>query len=104
MILPYSVYVLLSEKDHFLYVGFSENTEKRLLEHNAGKNTSTKYRTPLKLIYCEFYLFKSDALNREGYFKTSQGKRALKLMLHRTFEKLGYAGKKIEVKYDDSTD
>jgi putative endonuclease len=101
MILPYSVYVLFSDKDHFLYIGFSENPLKRLEAHNSGKNPSTKYRTPLRIIYCEQYLFKMDALNREKYFKTSMGKKALKLMLRNTFEELGYAGKKLELVYDN---
>jgi hypothetical protein len=31
------VYVLLSEKDKNFYIGFSENINQRLDEHNAGK-------------------------------------------------------------------
>ena len=77
----YYVYVLLSEKDSNFYIGFSENVEQRLDEHNAGKNVSTKLRRPFKLIYCEGHTAKSDALRRESYFKTSKGKTTLKQIL-----------------------
>jgi len=81
-------YVLFSQKDHNLYTGFSKNVFSRLQQHNDGKNLSTKYRRPFTLIFFEAYLFKEDALKREKYFKTSQGKRALKLMLRTTLNKL----------------
>lgn len=42
------------------------------------------------LIFTEYYLFKEDALKREGYFKTTMGKKAIKLMLNRTLDQLGH--------------
>jgi hypothetical protein len=36
----------------------------------------------------EFYLSKLDALRREKYFKTDQGKRMLKLILRDTLKEL----------------
>lgn len=36
------------------------------------------------------YLFEEDARKREKYFKTSMGKKALKLMLGTTLGKMGY--------------
>lgn len=38
-------------------------------------------RRPLELIHCEYHKSRADALRREGYFNTSPGKEALKLML-----------------------
>ena len=77
----YFVYVLLSEKDKNFYIGFSEDVEQRLDEHNAGKNISTRNRRPFKLVYCEGHTSKSDALRREKYFKSSKGKTTLKQIL-----------------------
>jgi putative endonuclease len=91
--LPYCTYVLFSEKDAMLYIGYSSNLEKRLTYHHSGNVKSTSYRRPLKLIFCEFYLLEKDARNREGYFKTTAGKKALKLMLRSTLHTLGYAEK-----------
>ena len=90
MPLPYCVYILFSQKDFLLYIGFSTNLEARVKKHNAGGNKSTAYRRPLILIFSEFYLFEEDARKRELYFKTTMGKKAIKLMLKSTLEKLGY--------------
>ncbi len=77
----YYVYVLQSEMDGLFYIGFSRDVHQRLTEHNAGKNVSTKHRKPFKLIFFEAYLYKSDALRREAYFKTAKGKTTLKMMV-----------------------
>ena len=90
MILPYCVYVLQSRRDLLLYHGYTTNLEKRIIDHNRGKTKSTSKRRPMKLIYCEFFINKSDALRREKYFKTSQGKRMLKLLLRETFININY--------------
>jgi len=90
MPLPFCVYILFSQKDFQLYTGFSSNLEARIKKHNSGGNKSTSYRRPLILIFSEFYLFEEDARKRELYFKTSMGKKAIKLMLKTTLVKLGY--------------
>ena len=73
----FTVYVLLSEKDNNRYIGFTNDIERRLTEHNLGKVKSTKNRQPLKLIYTELYENKSDAMKREKYFKTHLGRNFL---------------------------
>ena len=80
----YHVYILLSLKDHKFYIGFSEDIKKRLADHNAGRNTSSKPRRPFELLYYEAHLSKEDALRREAYFKTTKGKSTLKQMLRQT--------------------
>ncbi|NRB51255.1 MAG: GIY-YIG nuclease family protein [Saprospiraceae bacterium] len=57
-------YVLFSQKDHKLYIGFTANLEKRVETHNQGLNKSTCPRRPLKLIYFEGHTRKADALRR----------------------------------------
>ena len=75
------VYVLQSEKDSKFYIGYTTDLCRRLDQHNDGKTPSTAHRRPLKLIFYEAYLNQKDALRREDYFKTTPGKRALKIML-----------------------
>ncbi len=75
------VYVLLSLKDEKFYIGLTGDLQRRLKEHNTGKNISTKPRLPLKLLYYEAHLSKKDAARRERYFKTTKGKSTLKQML-----------------------
>lgn len=98
----YCVYVLFSEKDSYLYTGYTANIRRRLGEHERGENTSTKHRRPLKLIFLECFLFKEDALGREQYFKTTKGKRMLKFVLASTFEKMRY--KPLGIIYLEDTD
>jgi putative endonuclease len=90
MVLPYCVYVLQSERDLLLYHGFTTNLKKRINDHNKGSTISTSKRRPLRIIFCEFYLSKNDAIRREKYFKTQQGKRMLRLMLRETLKKVDY--------------
>ncbi len=84
----YFVYVLHSQKDWQLYIGFTDSLESRILRHQNGEVPSTKDRRPFKLIFHEAYLTKSDALRREHYFKTTKGKTALKIMLKDYFSYL----------------
>ena len=52
----FHVYVLHSEKDNGLYVGYTTNIKNRLNEHNEGSVISTKARRPLRLIFLESYI------------------------------------------------
>mgnify|MGYP001569077403 CR=1 FL=1 len=67
------VYVLVSLKDSKRYIGYTEDINKRLKQHNNGEVISTKNRTPFKLIYLEGCLNQEDALRREGYLKKTGG-------------------------------
>ncbi len=75
------VYILRSLKDKLFYIGYSDNLKQRFIDHNKGKNISTKNRRPLELIFYEAFGSKEDALRREAYFKTTKGKVTLKQML-----------------------
>lgn len=81
------VYVLQSLKNNSLYIGYTNNIKKRILEHNRQENLSTKAFTPWKLIFFEGYLEQKDARRREKYLKTNQGSRLLKRMLKEYFWK-----------------
>ena len=100
--LPYCVYVLLSGKDFLLYIGYSSDLAARKRKHDLGGVKSTAPRRPLELIYCEYFLFKADAMRREGYFKTSMGRKAIKLMLAGTLNSLGYKGSLKDLKIEFS--
>ncbi len=86
------VYELYSLSDHHFYIGYSANLEQRLTEHVSGKSASTTYRRPFQLIFCEYYLSKRDALRREKYFKTTAGKRTLRLMLRTSMQEISGGG------------
>jgi len=74
------VYVLQSETDDGLYMGFSTDLRRPIKEHQAGKSFATSYRRPWRLIYYEAYL-EEDALGRERYLKSGGGRRFFKSQL-----------------------
>jgi len=77
----YYTYVLYSTIAKKFYIGYTTNLQRRFKEHVGGKSHTT-YRFPdLNLIFYEYFISKQDAIRRERYFKTTKGKKALKLML-----------------------
>lgn len=82
------MYVLLSLKDIKLYIGSTTNLKQRLTNHFHGNSKATAPRRPFKLIFCEYFLSKKDALRREKYFKTNVGKKVLKLMLKESLKEI----------------
>ena len=71
------VYILLLRNGK-LYKGETADLKRRMSEHKHGKVKSTSYLLPCKLIHYEAYSKKSDALRREKYLKTTEGRRLLK--------------------------
>jgi putative endonuclease len=73
------VYVIISEaKGLRFYVGFSQDIQKRLTEHNSGKTKSTKGYKPWKLFYTEQFNTRIEARKREKYWKSGTGKEKIK--------------------------
>lgn len=89
----YYVYVLLSQKDKKLYVGYSANWEERLKRHNKGLVSITRNRRPFKLIYLEGYQNQHDATSREKFFKTGWGRTHLKKVLKNYLAKKSDSGR-----------
>ncbi len=75
------VYVLKSQKDEKMYTGCTNDLKARLEKHNAGYVASTKDRRPLKIIFYEAFLNKSDAFKREQWLKTGWGRNHLNKIL-----------------------
>jgi putative endonuclease len=73
----FSVYVLFSERHQRTYVGQTNNLEVRLEKHNAGGVRSTRPYRPWALIHKETCETRSDAMKREKWFKSSQGRKQL---------------------------
>ncbi len=75
------VYILESLKDHGWYIGYTTDLKQRLSAHDHGRNRSTAKRKPWKLIYAEVYLSKADALGREKFLKSGNGREVVKKQL-----------------------
>ena len=60
------------------YVGFSNDPEKRLIEHNNVKTKSTKGYRPWKIFYYEKCESRIEARKRERHLKSGTGKEQIK--------------------------
>lgn len=65
----YYVYLLKSQKSNWIYIGLTSDLDRRLKEHYAGKNYSTRRYLPVRLIYYEAYYSYTDVKNREKSLK-----------------------------------
>ena len=79
----YYVY-LLKLANSTVYTGRSNDLQQRVVEHQQGKVSSTKNKLPVRLIYYEAYLNKKDAIARELYLKTGDGRREVRKQLKNT--------------------
>ncbi len=79
------IYILKSLKDNRTYVGYTNDLERRLSEHNSGKNIATKNRRPLELIFSEQFETSAEAKKRELYWKSGGGRRKLKTLFKDKF-------------------
>ncbi len=78
----YFVYALSSINRRYIYVGLTSNLERRIEEHNSGKNKTTKPYKPFRLIYSEKCADRPTARKREKYLKSGIGKEFLKSLLN----------------------
>ncbi|OGZ27440.1 MAG: hypothetical protein A2365_03115 [Candidatus Nealsonbacteria bacterium RIFOXYB1_FULL_40_15] len=70
------VYILKSLKNGKRYIGCTgKEPEIRIIEHNSGCNKWTRVNKPFKLIYKELYNSKTEALKRENFLKSGQGRK-----------------------------
>ncbi|PYJ55675.1 MAG: endonuclease [Verrucomicrobia bacterium] len=70
-------YVLRSEKTGRRYVGSCRDLDNRVRRHNAGESKATKQGVPLVLIRSESFSSRSEAVQRERYYKTGRGRDEL---------------------------
>lgn len=81
----FMVYILQCA-DNTLYIGSTNDIEKRLYQHNSLKSGAryTKARRPVTLVYAEYCETRGQALRRE--YQVKQLTRQEKLQLIRAFQ------------------
>ena len=85
-----SVYAISSLVKNYIYVGLAYNVTRRVAQHNAGKETTTRSYLPFELIYTEEFPDRKTARNHEKYLKSGIGKEFL-----RTIRRRGEIGRHI---------
>jgi len=72
------VYVLKSLVRNYIYVGLTNNLDRRIHEHTSGQNRTTRAYLPFKTILVETFKTRIEAREREKYLKSGVGKEFLK--------------------------
>lgn len=73
------VYILQCA-DGTLYTGWTNDLEKRIERHNAGKGAKyTRSRLPVKVVYFETFEGENEARSREWHIKRLSREEKLKL-------------------------
>ena len=72
------VYAIKITLRNYIYVGLTDNLERRLSEHEKGKNKTTKPYRPFVLIHTEMFKKRIEAREREKYLKSGIGKDYLR--------------------------
>lgn len=68
-------YILKCADDTF-YTGYTNNLEKRLAQHNAGKGAKyTRARRPCRLVFQECFETKQEAMHREYEIKHNYSRK-----------------------------
>ena len=72
---------ILECKDGTLYTGWTNDIEKRLAAHNAGRGAKyTKSRRPVELVHLEMFDAKEEAMRREYEIKRLNRQEKMKLV------------------------
>ncbi len=74
------VYAISSLHRNYIYVGMSNSYERRIKDHNLGKERTTRPYVPFQLIYIEECSTRTAARLREKYWKSGIGKERLKII------------------------
>lgn len=74
----YYVYAISSKVKSYIYVGLSNNPQRRINHHNRGYNRTTRPYKPFETLLLEKCGTRLNARKREKYLKAGSGKEFLK--------------------------
>lgn len=74
----YFVYILKSQNANKSYKGLTDNIDRRIQEHLAGKSPTTKSMLPIKLVHVEICETREEARKLEKFFKSGFGREIIK--------------------------
>jgi len=77
----YYVYVIKSIRHLSRYVGSTNNVFNRVKEHNGSRCRYTSGRKPWILVYKEEFKTRAEAMEREKFLKSGQGRKYLDRIL-----------------------
>ena len=75
------VYILASLARERFYIGYSEDPDQRLVEHNVVKVKSTRPYRPWERVHLECYATETEARRRERYLKRMKNRDHIKKLI-----------------------
>jgi putative endonuclease len=95
----YYIYILYSPGSNRFYVGYSDNPQRRLIEHNTKSfNTYTSKRRPwiLKAVF-ECGCIEAEAMAIERFIKKQKSRRLMEQLIVPEFIPIGALAKLVRV-------
>jgi putative endonuclease len=83
------VYILRSKSDGRHYTGHAADMTQRLGQLNAGITKSTKSQGPWELVYHEEFATRAEAMGREKFLKSGQGREEVQRLLRNAHSSAG---------------
>jgi len=76
--LMYFVYAITSLNRNYIYIGLTNDHQRRINQHQMGKEKTTAPYRPFAVIFTEQYETRIEARQREKYLKSGIGKEWIK--------------------------
>ena len=83
------LYILRSERNGRYYVGSTNNLERRLVEHNAGKTKSLRYLRPFSIVFKKEFVELQEARRVEQKLKKMKSRDIIERIIKDQEMKLG---------------
>ena len=77
----YSVYILQSEKNGRYYIGSTNDLERRLAEHNAGKTKSLRFILPVRIVFTKEFKNSKNAISAEIKLKKFKNRHIIERII-----------------------
>jgi putative endonuclease len=77
----YHVYILLNKAKTRTYAGVTDDINKRLAVHNAGRVKASRPYRPYTVVHRESFETLKEARQKETFYKSTTGRRRLKEIL-----------------------
>ncbi|MBL0146624.1 MAG: GIY-YIG nuclease family protein [Chitinophagaceae bacterium] len=79
--MPSYLYILFSQKLNKYYIGSTPDLDRRLIEHNRGKEKFTSTGIPWILVYKEVFTELKEARKRELFVKKQKSRKFIEKMI-----------------------
>ncbi|HLK31196.1 MAG TPA: GIY-YIG nuclease family protein [Puia sp.] len=79
--MSFKMYILYSAKIDRYYIGSCEDINIRILQHNSGRNKSTKSGVPWEIKYIEEFQSRAEAQSREIQIKKKKSRKYIEWLI-----------------------